>query len=77
MLTYYRYERVVQDLIEDAHQIVFREDLSEDAKAEAARAFRASLEGRNFVAAQVAAAYIPDDLTVQVGGGPLMPPRQR
>jgi spectinomycin phosphotransferase len=76
LLTYYRYERVVQDLIEDAHQIVFREDLSEDAKAEAARAFRASLEGRNFAAAQVAAARIPAELTVQVGAGSL-PPRGR
>ena len=65
LLTYYRYERVVQDLIEDAGQVVLRDDLSERAKAEAARAFRASLEGRNFAAAQVAAAHIPEDLTVQ------------
>ena len=62
LLTYYRYERVIQDLIEDAQQVILREDLSEDAKAEAARQFRASLEGRNFEAAQVAAAHIPEDL---------------
>jgi len=62
LLTYYRYERVIQDLIEDAGQVIFRDDLSEEARAEAARAFRASLEGRNFDAAQVAAGHIAEDL---------------
>ena len=65
LLTYYRYERVVQDLIEDAQQVISRDDLSEEAKAEGVPRFRASLEGRNFIAAQVAAAHIPEDLTVQ------------
>ena len=64
LLTYYRYERVIQDLIEDAGQVIFRDDLSERAKAQAALAFRASLEGSNFAAAQAAAAHIPEDLTV-------------
>ena len=63
LLTYYRYERVIQDLIEDAGQVIVRDDLSEEAKAEAARQFRASLEGRNFDAAQAAAAHLPRDLT--------------
>ena len=80
LLTYYRYERVVQDLIEDA-QHVLRGDLSEEAKAGAVRAFRASLEGRNFHAAQVAAAHIRQDLTVEGvergGGGPMPRPRRR
>ena len=75
LLTYYRYERVIQDLIEDAQQVILREDLSEEAKAEAARQVRASLEGRNFDAAQAAAAHIPEDLTVEGigrgGGGPM------
>jgi spectinomycin phosphotransferase len=75
LLTYYRYERVIQDLIEDAQQVIFRDDLSEEAKAEAARQVRASLEGRNFDAAQAAAAHIPEDLTVEGigrgGGGPM------
>lgn len=74
LLTYYRYERVIQDLIEDARQVIFRDDLSEEAKAEAARAFRASLEGRNFDAAQAAAAHIREDLAVQGGDGPQTPP---
>src|SRR5439155_24174000 len=80
LLTYYRYERVIQDLIEDAGQVIFRDDLSEEAKAEARRAFRASLEGRNFAAAQAAAAHIPEDLSVEGvgrgGGGPMPRPRR-
>jgi len=80
LVTYYRYERVIQDLIEDAGQVIFRDDLSEEAKAEAARQFRASLEGRNFDAAQAAAARIPEDLTVQGvargGDGPMARSRQ-
>ena len=80
LLTYYRYERVITDLIEDAQQVILREDLGDDAKAEAARQFRASLEGRNFEAAQAAAAHIPEHLTVQgIGrrdGGSIPRPRQ-
>jgi spectinomycin phosphotransferase len=64
-LTYFRYERVVQDLIAYAEQVIFREDLSEETKAGAVRRFDASLEGRNFDAAQVAASHIPSDLTIQ------------
>jgi spectinomycin phosphotransferase len=75
LLTYYRYERVIQDLIEDAGKVL-SEDVSEKARAEAARFFRASLEGRNFDAAQAAAAHIPSDFTVQGGGGPMPRPRQ-
>ena len=80
LLTYYRYERVIQDLVEDAGQVLFRDDLSEEVKSEAARAFRASLEGRNFAAAQSAAAHVPEDLTVQGigrrGGGSMPRPRR-
>lgn len=64
-LTYYRYERVVQDLIEDAQQVIFREDLSEETKAGAVQAFDASLEGRNFDAAQTAASHLPSDFTIR------------
>jgi spectinomycin phosphotransferase len=81
LLTYYRYERVIQDLIEDAGHVIFRDDLSKEANVEAARQFRASLEGRNFQAAQVAAAHIREDRTVHgVGrgdGGPVPRPRRR
>jgi spectinomycin phosphotransferase len=68
LLTYYRYERVIQDLVEDAGQVLYREDLSEGVKAEAASAFRASLEGRNFEAAKAAAAHIPGGIALEVGG---------
>jgi spectinomycin phosphotransferase len=64
-LTYYRYERVVQDLIEYANQVIFRRDLSEETNAGAVRGFDASLEGRNFDAAQAAASHLPSDLTIQ------------
>jgi spectinomycin phosphotransferase len=64
-LTYYRYERVVQDVIEYTQQVTFREDLSEETRAGAVRGFDASLEGRNFHAAQAAASRIPSDLTIQ------------
>ena len=79
LLTYYRYERVIQDLIEDAQQVIFRDDLNEEAKAEAARQVRASLEGRNFDAAQAAAAHVPGNLTVHRigGGGGQTPPAPR
>ncbi len=63
-LTYYRYERVVQDLIEDAQQVIFREDLGEETKAGAAREFDTSLEGRNFDAAQTAASHLPSTRSI-------------
>jgi spectinomycin phosphotransferase len=62
-VTYYRYERVVQDLIEYARDVL-REDLTERTKSESLRRFSESLEGRNFKAAQVAAGYVPSDLTI-------------
>ena len=64
-LTYYRYERVVQDLIEYAQQVIVRDDLSEETKSGAVRRFDESLEGRNFAAAVAAAEHAPSDLTIQ------------
>lgn len=64
-LTYYRYERVIQDLIEDAQQVIFREDLSEETKGRAVREFDTSLEGRNFDADQTAASHLRSDFTIQ------------
>ena len=62
-VTYYRYERVVQDLIEYARDVL-REDLTEETKVESLRRFSESLEGRNFEAAQVAAGHVASDLTI-------------
>src|SRR6266446_1915064 len=43
-LTYYLWERVVQDLIECTHNVCFREDLGEETKAQIAQVFHESLE---------------------------------
>ena len=65
-LTYFRWERVVQDLIEDA-RLVFRDDLGEDIRADAAQAFAATFAaGNNAAAAYAAAAHLPSDLTIPV-----------
>jgi spectinomycin phosphotransferase len=65
VLTYYRWERVVQDLIEYAQGVFFRDDWSEETRADAARLFHKNLAGgSNIAAAYAAAAHLPGDLTV-------------
>lgn len=63
-LTYYRYERVIQDVIECAREVFFRDDLGEASRAEAARLFDDVLarEGSNLAAAYAAAAHLPGGL---------------
>jgi spectinomycin phosphotransferase len=62
-LTYFRWERVVQDLIDEAVQALFRDDVGEDAKALAARRFAATFAaGGNVDAAHAAAAHLSRDL---------------
>ena len=64
-LTYYRYERVVQDLIAFAQDVFFRDDLGEGAKADAVQLFHAILaEGGEIDAASQASAHLPSDLTI-------------
>jgi spectinomycin phosphotransferase len=64
-LTYYRYERVVQDLIECAQEVFFRDDLGERAKADAVQLFQEILaEGGEIDAASQASAHLPSDLTI-------------
>ena len=59
-LTYYRFERVVQDLIECAQEVFFRDDLGEESKANAVQLFHDILaEGGEIDAAYTAAARIP------------------
>ncbi|HWZ18852.1 MAG TPA: aminoglycoside phosphotransferase family protein [Ktedonobacteraceae bacterium] len=54
LLSYYLWERVVQDVIVNAQDVCFREDLGEETKAEIAQLFRDYMEdGGN----EVAAAY--------------------
>jgi spectinomycin phosphotransferase len=64
-LTYFRWERVVQDLIEEAQQVVFRDDVGEETKAMAAQRFAATFAaGNNADAANAASAHLPRDLNV-------------
>ena len=64
-LTYYRWERVVQDVIECAGQVCFRGDWAEETRAGVAQLFHEILaEGSNIDAAYAAAAHLPSDLTV-------------
>jgi spectinomycin phosphotransferase len=64
-LTYFRWERVVQDLIEEAEQVVFRDDVGEDAKAIAACRFNDTFAPNNSVDAAIAAArLLPNDLSL-------------
>jgi|SRR5690349_3086618 len=65
-LTYFRWERVMQDLIEDA-RLVFRDDLGEDTRADAAQAFASTFAaGNNAAAAYAAAAHLPSDLAMSI-----------
>jgi spectinomycin phosphotransferase len=62
-LTYYHWERVVQDLIECAQVVFLRDDLSEETKADAAQLFDTIVAGEGQVqAAYAAAAQIHFDL---------------
>jgi spectinomycin phosphotransferase len=67
-LTYYRWERVVQDLIECAQNVFFRDDWGEDTKADAAQLFHYILAGGGDIdAAYAAAAHLPSDLAFLTG----------
>jgi spectinomycin phosphotransferase len=60
LLTYYLWERVVQDLIYNAHNVCFRDDWAEETRAQVAKTFHESLEpgGSNLRAASEASAHI-------------------
>lgn len=62
-LTYYRYERVIQDLIECAREVFFKDDVSEEAKADAAQLFGEVLsKDGEMEMARKTAMHLPDDL---------------
>ncbi|HVB23667.1 MAG TPA: aminoglycoside phosphotransferase family protein [Ktedonobacteraceae bacterium] len=62
-LTYYQCERAVQDLIECAQEVFFRDDLGEESKADAAQLFSDLFaENNNVDAAFAAAAHLPSGL---------------
>jgi spectinomycin phosphotransferase len=60
LLTYYLWERVVQDVIYDAHNVCIRDDWAEEARAQVAQMFHESLEpgGNNLRAASEASARL-------------------
>jgi spectinomycin phosphotransferase len=63
-LTYFRWERVIQDLIYEAQQALLRDDVGDDAIAIAARRFSATFaEGNNVDAAYAAASHLPRELS--------------
>ena len=62
-LTYYLWERVIQDMIAYAEEVVFRDDLGEATKMESLRGFRINLnKGGKVDEALTAAAHLPSDL---------------
>jgi spectinomycin phosphotransferase len=65
-LTYFLWERVVQDLMECARNAWFRKEWGEEAREEAAHLFQETLEGRSSTidAAYQASAHLPKGLTV-------------
>lgn len=71
VLTYYLLERVVQDLIECARDVCFRDDLGEETKANALQLFQQILEGEGGTldAALAAAKRLPTDLSFQMDRG--------
>jgi spectinomycin phosphotransferase len=60
LLTYYLWERVVQDVIYDAHNVCFRDDWTEETRAQVAQMFHESLGpgGGNLRAASETSAYL-------------------
>lgn len=61
-LAYYRWERVVQDVIECARSVFFRDDWGEETRADAARLFQEILSGGGTLdAAYTAMAHIPSE----------------
>jgi spectinomycin phosphotransferase len=63
-LTYFLWERVVQDLIESTRNVWFRQDWAEESRLEAVRLFEVILAEDNvhIEAAYQASAHLPKDL---------------
>lgn len=70
-LTYYRWERGVQDLIECAKEVFFQQDVGDITRAEAARLFEEIFAPGDEVDAAIAAAsHLPPHLTILTDGKP-------
>lgn len=68
-LTYYLWERVVQDVIACAQDVFSRDDLGEESKADIVQLFRDILESRSstLTAAYAAIDHLPPDLAARIG----------
>jgi spectinomycin phosphotransferase len=66
-LTYYRWERTVQDIIACADDMFFKGDLGEESRADIAELFHEILLGNTSTIHDVysAAAHLPADLTLE------------
>jgi spectinomycin phosphotransferase len=63
-LTYYRCERVITDVIAFAEEVLFREDLGEESKADSVQLFDRSFAEDSMVdAAFVSCAHLPSELS--------------
>jgi spectinomycin phosphotransferase len=66
-LTYYLYERVVQDLIEYAQTVFLRDDLGEESKSDNAQAFHDIVtENIRSGNASAAASHLPAELAIDI-----------
>jgi spectinomycin phosphotransferase len=67
-LTYYRWERIITDVIECAESVCFRDDVAEVTRAREAQLFQDILAAGNgmIVAAQRAAMHLSPDLTARI-----------
>ncbi len=62
-LTYYRYERIIQDVTVSVDEVCYRDDLSDEVKADSAALFRDVLaEGGMLDGAEEAARRLPPGL---------------
>lgn len=68
-LTYYLWERVVQDVIECAQNVFSGDNLGEESKADIVQLFRDILESRSstLTAAYAAMDHLPPDLAARIG----------
>ncbi len=64
-LTYFRYERVIQDLIASAQEVFYRDDLGEDTKTDSVQLFQSILaEGGEIDSATEVSAHLPSNLAI-------------
>lgn len=66
-LAYYRYERVIQDVVACSSEVFYQENLSEEARADSARIFQDILEPEGMLAAAARAARLVRETETEPG----------